>query len=482
MRPHPFAFLLFLIAFCQPLAAAPPSLEGHWEGEIVVPQSALAIHCDFVRDAGGGFSGTIDIPQQGATGLLLEEIVIDGAALRFAIGPIPGKPRFSGTIEGDRISGQFAQNGMSFEFRLEKREKTAAKRPQLPLPPFSYRELAVSFGHGEVQLAGTLSLPPGDGPFPALMLFSGSGLQDRDCTIFGHKPFLLLADRLSRAGFAVLRADDRGVGGSKGDLSQVTTEAFVEDARSGIRFLAGRPEIDARRIGMYGHSEGAAVAAGVAARGELAFVILAAGPGVNGSELILEQLKRLSLAGGVPAAQVDVLVAQTREMHRVAMAAGSDQEAQDKIVELGLAQLRQQKGEAAISAADREALQQQALQVASPWFRSLLVFDPAANLEKIKVPVLVLQGELDLQVAADQNLPKIEAALARAGNRDVAVKRLTGLNHLLQPAKTGLVAEYGEIETTIDESALTAIAAFLDRFTRPAAPPASPASPASPSY
>lgn len=466
------ASLLLLIVSGQlsagevPIAAppSPPSLAGHWEGEIVLPQMPLTIRCDLKHGEDGAYSGTIDIPQQGAVGLPLEGIELDGAALRFAIGKIPGQPRFAGKAEGERISGQFSQNGQTFDFQLEKRAKVAPKRPQLPVPPFPYRELEVSFGHDEVQLAATLTLPPGEGPFPALMLFSGSGAQDRDCTIFDHKPFLLLADRLTRAGFAVLRADDRGVPPSTGDRSQATTEDFIEDARAGIRFLAGRLEIDKQRIGMYGHSEGALVAAGVAARGELAFLILAAGPGVNGSAVIVEQLRRITLASGMAAEKVSLLTAQMIEMHRSVKDARSDKEAERHVVELGLGLLRQQKGEAAIDAADREAVKQQARQVSSPWFRHFLTYDPAVNLERIKIPVLVLQGELDLQVSADQNLPKVEASLAKAGNRDVTIRRLPGLNHLLQPAKTGLIGEYGEIGATIDENALTAITDFLARF------------------
>lgn len=408
MRLLPLASLLHLLVG-GPLAAllAPSDLAGHWEGAIVLPPGPMAIRCDFASGDGGKLQGTLDIPAQGAIALPLQEIEIDGAAVRFAIAGIPGDPRFAGNIDGDRLAGRFTQNGGTFEFHLEKRgAAVAAKRPQVPTPPFPYRELEVRFGHGETQLAGTLTLPPGEGPFPALMLFSGSGAQDRDSTVAGHKPFLVLADRLARAGFAVLRADDRGVGGSSRDSGTITLEDFIDDARAGIRFLAARPDIDASRLGMYGHSQGATVAGDVAAQGELDFVILAAGPGVQGSELSLEQGRRLALAAGIPPDQVERRSKLTAASHQAIMGAATDQEALDRLVEMGMTQLREQKSEATITAADREFVQRQAQQHVSPWIRHYLSYDPAVNLAKVRVPVLVLQGDLDLQVWADQNVPK----------------------------------------------------------------------------
>lgn len=462
--------VLLLIGFRPLLAQAPPFPEGWWEGAIATPMP-IGIRCELRRGEGGAYRGAIDIPQQGALGLPLEAIAFDAGTVSFAIAGVPGEPTFTGRVDGERIVGSFTQNGSTFGFELTRQKGAAAaplRRPQLPERPFPYREEEVSFGHDEVSLAGTLTLPQGEGPFPALMLFSGSGFQDRDSTLFGHKSFLVLADRLTRAGFAVLRADDRGVGGSKGDLGQATTADFIEDARSGIRYLEGRPEIDKKRLGMFGHSEGALVAAGVAARGELAFVILAAGSGVKGSELVLEQLEALSLASGMAPEQVEAAVEQTRQAQDLVLKAATPEEAKEKVIAMGLAQLRRHKGEAEITEAEKAAVEHGARQAASPWVRHFLAYDPAEALEKIKIPVLILQGGLDLQVPAAQNLPKIEEALRKAGNGDVTIRSLPGLNHLLQPAKTGLPSEYAEIETTLDESALEAIIDFLARFRSPA--------------
>lgn len=256
------------------------------------------------------------------------------------------------------------------------------------------------------------------------------------------------------------------MGGSKGDLENVTTEDFIEDARAGIRFLAGRPESDAKWIGIYGHSEGGIVAAGVAARGEVAFVVLASTPAVPGIEVIPLQATRIAIAGGMSPAAAAVQSVQLRKQYDIVLETPDPNEARAKLRELVEMQVRAESGGKETSAADLEIVEQQVSLLLKPWFRHLLQFDPTTYMKKIKVSVLVLIGNLDLQVSVDQNLAKTVAALEEAGNRDVTVKELPGLNHLLQPAKTGSPTEYGEIETTMAPEALSALESWLREKTK----------------
>lgn len=460
-RSGAFASLLLLLP--PPLAAAelPAAAFGFWEGAINLPGMELKIRLELSRDDKGAPVAKVDIPQQGALGLSTTDLVAgaDGN-ISFQLAGVPGDPTFSGALGADgQWSGRFTQRGQSFPFSLSRGEKKALLRPQTPQPPFPYSAIEVDFLSSGNRLAGTLTVPSGDGPFPAILLFAGSGPQDRDSTVFGHKPFWVLADRLSRNGFAVLRLDDRGQGSSQGDFAAATTVDFVADARAALKFLAGRPEIDGTRLGICGHSEGALVGAAVAAHGEVSFAILLAGPAVPGKDLIPEQAMRLAAAGGAGPLQAAAAGAQLKTMHQIVLGEPDNVKALERLVEFGLSQL-QATGAAAATEAEVAQIRQQMSQLLTPWFRNFLAFDPAPDFEKIKVPVLFLYGEKDLQVPPAQNRPIAEAAVAKSGNTRAEFLTLPGLNHLLQPSKTGHISEYAEIETTMAEEALGAILDF----------------------
>jgi pimeloyl-ACP methyl ester carboxylesterase len=441
-----------------------PAVEGHWEGSIEIPGSPLTVIVDLAF-AEGTWSGTFDSPLQGATGIPLEGIQVHGTEVRFSIRGIAGRPTFEGKLEGGEIRGTFSQMGQSFPFKLGRDEVALPARPQEPERPFPYKDDEVAYTNGSIRLAGTLTRPPGEGPFPAVLLISGSGPQNRDEEVFGHKPFLVLSDHLTRAGLAVLRYDDRGVGGSTGDLRTSTSEDFAGDALAGVDFLREQPEIDARRIGLIGHSEGAIVAPLVASRTEdVAFVVMLAGPGVPGDEVLARQMELLLRAGGVSEEKVkSVLGEQRRLLDLVLENAGEEKllEPYRRLTEIQLA-----SGSADV---DPDELNEMALQgvkqVTSPWFRHFLAYDPRPALRQIKTPVLALNGELDLQVDPEQNLSEIRKALEAGGNPDFTVKELPGLNHLLQKTETGSVTEYALIEETVDPSALQTISDWiLERF------------------
>jgi pimeloyl-ACP methyl ester carboxylesterase len=467
--------LLLLSLTLEPARAAEPAAAGgHWEGEINLPQNqVLQLKVD-LEEASGAWKGTVDIPSQGAKGLPLEQIAVQGSKVRFVIAGVPGAPTFDGALENGEIRGAFTQGGGSATFRLGRQAIELVRRPQEPKPPFPYTAEEVTYKNGGVTLAGTLTIPPGDGPFPAVVLITGSGPQDRDETVMGHKPFLILSDYLSRHGVAVLRADDRGVGGSTGSTSGSTTADFAQDALAGVRFLKTHAKIDPAKIGLLGHSEGGVIAPLAASQSpDVAFIILLAGTGAPAPELLLRQAELISRAEGMTEEAIRqeaealkrtfeilrseqdpaVRAAKLREAAKAAMAATSEQEVK--------------------SAGGSDAwADQQAKRVDTPWFVFFMGYDPRPALGKVKVPVLALNGELDLQVPVDMNLPAIERILKESGNRDVTAKRMPGLNHLFQHAKTGSPSEYTKIEETMSPEVLSLIGGWItERFAAPGKAP-----------
>lgn len=477
--PLPLLLLLSLAAFPgRPLGAADPpapAAAGAWHGEIELPGQAgkLAVSVDLAQ-AGGAWKGKIDIPAQGAQGLPLEGIAVDGAKVKFAIAAVPGAPTFDGTIAGGEIRGTFSQGGLAMPFHLERGAAEPVHRPQEPKPPFPYTAQDVAYTNGDVKLAGTLTLPPGPGPFPAALLITGSGSQDRDESLMNHKPFWVLADHLSRHGIAVLRVDDRGVGGSSGSVAKSTTADFVGDALAGVRFLKAQPKIAPNRIGLVGHSEGGLIGPLAASQSpDVAFVVMLAGTGVPGDTLLLRQVELIARAGGGTEEQVKAAVERTRrqtqavvaEKDPAALSAILRRLAREDVAAMSEDERKAAGGADALVEAEVKAFD-------SPWFRYFLAYDPRPALRKVKVPVLALNGSLDLQVPPDQNLPEIDKALREAGNHDVTLRRMEGLNHLFQPAKTGSPMEYAAIETTLDPAVLDLVSGWIaERFVTPKAAP-----------
>lgn len=348
-------------------------------------------------------------------------------------------------------------------------ETPAKRRPQQPQPPFPYTEEEVTYTNGEIRLAATLTLPEGPGPFPAVVLLTGSGTQNRDEEIDGHRPFALVADDLARAGVAVLRVDDRGAGGSTGKVRDSTTSDFAEDALAGVRLLRAHPRIARDRVGLLGHSEGGATGPLAAARSsDVAFVVMLAGPGVPGPEILLHQIEVMSRVDGMPEDKIRRLLELERravdlvltEIDPQRLTAGLRQVFQEELAVTDPVEIEQSGGPEAW-------VELHARVYSSAWFRHFAGLDPRPALRRVKVPVLALNGGLDRQVAPAQNLPEIEKALRAAGNPDVTVRELPGLNHLFQTAKTGNPSEYGEIEETLAPAALDAVRDWIvTRFVR----------------
>jgi pimeloyl-ACP methyl ester carboxylesterase len=449
---------------------AAKGIEGIWLGTLKVGAVDLRLVFHVSRKPDGAYTATMDSPDQGAKGIPLDEASLKDRTVRFEFKK--GMARFEGTLKegGSEINGDWKQGGATFPLVLKHEDKEPViSRPQEPKPPYPYLEEEVVYENKKagVKLAGTLTKPRGAGPFAAALLITGSGPQDRNEAIFGHKPFLVLADYLTRRGVAVLRTDDRGVGKSTGVFATATTEDFAQDAEAGVEFLKGRPEIDSRRIGLIGHSEGGVIAPMLAARSrDIAFIVLMAGTGLTGEEVLYLQGAAIVKAMGGSEAALSRQKAVQQAMFQV-MKQEKDNSAAEKKIHQALDELLakatpEEKKEAEKS---KGMLEGEIKRILSPWFRFFIVFDPASALQNVKCPVLALNGEKDTQVLPKENLEAIEKALKAGGNQDYAIKLLPGLNHLFQTCKTGAPAEYGKIEETIAPAALQVIGDWILQHT-----------------
>jgi pimeloyl-ACP methyl ester carboxylesterase len=315
-----------------------------------------------------------------------------------------------------------------------------------------------------VKLAGTLTLARGKASAPAVILITGSGAENRDEEVFGHKPFLVIADYLTRQGIDVLRVDDRGVGGSSGSEPNSTSEDFAADVTAGIEFLKNHKGINPKQIGLIGHSEGGLIAPMVAAKSnDVAFIVMLAGPGLPGEEILyLQGAAILKARRATP----EILARQRAQQEMIFTVVKQEKDntvARKKLREA----LDKQMADASESEKARQApaLEAQFERVLSPWFRYFLTYDPRPALAKVRCPVLALNGENDLQVPVIENTQAIEATLKAAGNKDVTVVRLPKLNHLFQTSETGSPSEYGKIEETFSPAALKIIGDWILKHT-----------------
>ncbi len=463
MRTLPATLILSLV-----LAAAPSQEAERWRGAIDLsgfggPEIEFFVVFSIGED--GGVSATISIPIQGVDGLPLTDVVYDQQHLEFTLVTSPNNGEFRAAREGDTATGTLTQ-GVAIPItlrRLAPEESAGPDRPQTPHPPFPYTEREVIYANpvDGNNLAGTLGIPAGAGPHPAVLLITGSGAQDRDETIFAHKPFWVIADHLTRNGIAVLRVDDRGVGGSDRGPEGPTTLDFAGDVLAGVKFLGQQPEIDGARIGLIGHSEGGLIAPIAAAQdSDISFIVLLAGTGISGRELMPLQLAAVQRAVGRSQKNVEQQLQAQARIHALVIAEADQQRVREAVGELVDIQL--QNAAETLSAVEREqAIKSGTRSMMSGWYRTFLITDPRHWLAKVRCPVLAINGTLDLQVPADANLPAIERALHEGGNQEVAVHALEGLNHLFQHAQTGSVAEYGQIEETFALEALELITEWI---------------------
>ncbi len=421
------------------------NLVGQWDGVIAILGNELGITVVFDA-AGAQMAAQIDIPQQGAQGLPLAGVRFDDPDVHFELPAPQGTAVFDGRLQGDSITGDFTQAGYTGTFSLHRAEPGAAEPAAHEAQP--YVEEEVSFRSGAISLAGTLTLPHGEGPHPAAVMITGSGAQNRDEELFGFKPFRIIADYLTRHGIAVLRCDDRGVGGSTGNVLQATSEDLAGDVLAGVGLLEARSDIDPRRIGLIGHSEGGIIAPIVATQSsDIAFIVLLAGTAVTGERILLAQGEAILRANGATEARLQAQRETQQQIFAVVRSGtGMEQLAADLREQIRASVDSLPAGQrAAITDVDafvNSRLAGQLDMIQSPWFRFFLDYDPAVTLEQVTVPVLALFGELDLQVPPAVNRAPLTRALERGGNDAVTIRVFPRANHLFLTAETGSPNEY----------------------------------------
>jgi len=464
-------YLLLLIIICLMATMAinaeqARGIEGIWEGKLQVSGSSLRIVFRIIKTPEGNLTATMDSPDQGITGIPVNKVILKDNNLSIEIKAIAGI--YEGIINQDysKIEGDWKQTGASFPLLLQKVGKAVEiSRPQEPKRPFPYIEEEIKYKNKEagIVLAGTLTLPSEKGLFPAVLLISGSGPQDRNEMVFGHQPFLVLADYLTCQGIAVLRVDDRGVGESTGDFSQATSKDFASDVLAGIEYLKSREEVNSRQIGLIGHSEGGLIAPMVAVQSpDVEFIVLMAGPGLPGEDILYMQNELISKAAGMSEEKID----RNRYYNERLYSLIKEEENKGLLIEKAtsifdeyFAELTQEEKNQIGNRDEYVDIQLQ--NMLSPWFKFFLTYDPRPTLSKVSCPVLAINGSKDLQVSPKENLEAIEEALIAGGNKNYLIKELSDLNHIFQTAETGSPDEYARIEETISPVTLELIGDWI---------------------
>ena len=440
------------------------SVEGVWQAALEANGLRLRFQLHVTHDDQKQLVAALDSPDQAISGLPAVKVSQKINVFHFEIPVVQGV--YEGTLNAAKsvITGTWTQGGITRNLNFQRSDQLLELvRPQNPKKPYPYHEEEVSLTNpkAQISLAGTLTFPSGSGPFPAAILIAGSGPQDRDDNVAGHRPFLVLADHLMRKGIAVLRYDKRGIGKSTGNYDQATTEGFASDAEAALNYLKSRKEINARKIGLIGHSEGGLIAPMIASRSsDLAWIVLLAAPGLKGEQVMLLQTELILKAAGFD----DDHIAKARDFSLQSYALAR-KEKDPETLETKLTDLVDSTGMS--TTLPPTTIKPQARMMTSPWFRFFLDYDPIPALKKTQCPVLALNGDKDLQIASKENLEQIQKALQEGGNKDFQTHELAGLNHLFQHAPTGSPTEYGGIQETFAPEALTYISDWVLRHTAP---------------
>lgn len=450
--------LLAGLALSSSLSAQ--DISGAWHGKLSLPTGSLTIVFHISQTEQDVYVTTLDSPDQGANGIKTQTTSFNDSTLIIQIPVIHAS--YKGKLNSDNtINGTFTQ-GMPLPLNLKKGEASRPKRPQEPQPPFPYRseEVTVRNERDGINLAGTLTLPEKGTKFPAVVMVTGSGAQNRDEEIMGHKPFFVIADYLTRNGIAVLRCDDRGTAASQGTHATATNEDFATDTEAMVNYLRSRKEINAKKIGIIGHSAGGIIAFIVAKKDpSIAFVVSLAGAGVRGDSLMLKQVELISKSQGMPDAVWQGMKPSIR--NRYAILQQTDKTPEELQKELYADVTKTMSPE---QLKDLNTIQQLSAQISSmtsPWYLHFMRYDPGQDLKKLKCPVLALNGKKDIQVDAVMNLTAIQKRITGNGNKNVTVKAYPNLNHLFQTCEKGTLTEYGQLEETINPEVLKDIIEWI---------------------
>jgi hypothetical protein len=462
--------VLTLLAAVELYSQAPAAdlLPGIWQGAVQSKRGTMQVFFTIEKKENNVYMGKTDIPAQNARNIPMTAVHWAPPTLFLDMSSFG--VTFEGTMaaDGSAITGLFKIGPDSLSLELRRTEKVPElRRSQDPQKPYPYDEIEVKFPNSAagIELAGTLTVPRETGPFPAVVLISGSGPQDRDSTLAGHRTFLVLADYLTRRGIAVLRYDDRGCGKSGGDFHQASTADFASDALAAWEFLKRREHIVPERVGLIGHSEGAMAAAIIGPRQpEIAFMVFLAGSGIPGEQLLLSQIAAIGRGRGVSEEALAKELLLNERLLLVVRQHDDPLLAESEMLRVASKSLDE------MTAAEKKELNHSSESLAQdikamitdfPWTRFIAAYDPAVDLRRVHCPVLVLNGDKDTQILADIHLPAIEKALRSGGNKEVSIEKMPGLNHLFQTAQTGLPREYGKIEETISPMVLQRIGDWI---------------------
>jgi len=460
-----FKLIFKLVFFLASIIASAQDISGTWKGELSVQGMELPIVFN-ISQSDNGYTTTLDSPKQGAYDMPTDQTTFEENKLTITYGQIGME--YTATFSNGAFKGTFSQAGQSFPLDLKKgkkEEKEVKKaKPQEPKKPYPYASEEVNFTNksaDNIKFSGTLTLPTNVKNPPVVILITGSGPQNRDEELLGHKPFLVLADHLTRQGIAVLRYDDRGTAKSEGDFSSATSFDFASDVEAAMEYLQTRSDVvDINKIGLVGHSEGGLIAPIVAARNnKVAFCVLLAGPGVDGKEVLLTQGKRAAELEGYPASDIAISQEVSAKVFDIC-ANHNGEESNKQMKELMESLKTRMTSPKAKEELTDVAINRQIKMFTSPWMQAFLGYDPQTSLKKVNCPVLAVNGEKDFQVLPKLNLDGIRKGLQH--NKDVTIKEFKDLNHLFQTSKTGALSEYSEIEETFAPVALNFVSEWIN--------------------
>ena len=433
-------------------------ITGDWNGALKVQSMQLRLVFHITKNA-SVYSATMDSPDQGAKDIPMSKAQYENGILTIEMAA--AQIEYTGKLDSTgMVVGIFKQSGQTFPMNLTRKaiEKVELKRPQEPVKPYPYYSEEVTFQNtkADITLAGTLTLPAKTGNYPVVVLITGSGPQNRDEELMGHKPFLVLSDYLTRHGIGVLRYDDRGINASKGDFGKATSFDFATDVESAVNYLRTRNDIDKKHIGLIGHSEGGIIAPMVAVQDKrISFIVLMAGTGISGGDILLLQQGLIGRASGMKEEELKTTNELNTHIYKLMNEIQNTDTLKLKITDYLMAKSNELPDlNIPQGSTVNDYIDIVIKQTLSPWMLAFIRYNPAAMLEKVKCPVLAINGDKDMQVPSKVNIPAIENALKKGGNKLSTCQELPGLNHLFQECKTGLPKEYVEIEQTIAPIAL----------------------------
>ncbi|MDD3876088.1 MAG: prolyl oligopeptidase family serine peptidase [Bacteroidales bacterium] len=435
-----------------------PFFEGFWYGLLEFQGTELILTFE-LKNESDSLSGSLNSPLQGANEIPITKIIVKEDSLHIFIKSMSAN--FKGKLleQDSIIDGIFSQAIFKIPVKFKKtQELFVLNRPQEPHPPFSYIEEEVEFENptAQIKLAGTLTYPKGDSTFPTVVLISGSGPQNRNEEILEHKPFLIIADYFSTRGIAVLRFDDRGVGNSGGVFSTATSMDFATDVEAAVAFLRQHPRVDTSHIGLIGHSEGGMIAPIVASNDRsIAFIILLAGPGLTGEQVLLTQIEKMLVLDNVEASIIKAIIKDSKKVYKILINEPDYRKAANKIKKYYTKRAKKISEDLhLLYGYTSQGIESKIMAMNSSWFRYFIKFNPEDYLRRVECPVLAIFGEKDVQVLAAQNLEAIEKIILKYGKRNFTTKLYPDKNHLFQNATKGSILEYAMIEETISTDVL----------------------------